>query len=219
MNGRFSITLRTVNQKFARSTLIIGDSNTKEIDFGAGKGKIGESYPGKRVKSARINNIDPKDCIGYSNIVLACGTNDLRPENLKGGISGTHQLVDILYYKLLQIKKLCPESKIFVMAVLPTRLPKMNHNIMQFNKLLGEMLDTYFCNSVWFLAVSHFLDTKGLLAVNLTRNGDDIHLGSRGLARYVRSIKHWVYIREKHERQRHGRPQAPQVGAGPSAPT
>ncbi len=64
-----------------------------------------------------------------------------------------------------------------------------------------------------------FVDSKGLLALNLTRNGDDVHLGSKGIARYVRSVKHWIYIREKHERQRRGMLPAREVGAAPSAPT
>ena len=38
---RFSITLRTINKNFCRSTLVIGDSNTKELVFGTGKGTFG----------------------------------------------------------------------------------------------------------------------------------------------------------------------------------
>ena len=78
---RYSITLRCANPNLSRSTVIMGDSNTKDISFGEGKGKIGERYPGERVKAGRIRDIDPSRCVEFSNVVLVCGTNDLRPEN------------------------------------------------------------------------------------------------------------------------------------------
>lgn len=62
--GRFFITLRTVNKKFKRSTIIIGDSNTKLIQFGSGKGTIGEPFPGARVKDSKVIPIDSRSCIG-----------------------------------------------------------------------------------------------------------------------------------------------------------
>lgn len=197
--GRFSITLRTVDKKFKRSTIILGDSNTKPIQFGSGAGTMGQSFPGKRAKANTVSAIDPRQCIGYSNAVLVCGTNDLRPENLRGP-EAIHQLVDILHMKIQQIKKICPKIKVFVSAVLPTRLPQMNKNIMCFNRLVGEMLRSNFNNNIWHIGVGHFLDNRGLLAMKLTRNGDDIHLGNHGLAKFVRCLKHWVYVRERQER-------------------
>lgn len=38
---RFSITLRTVDEKFRKSTVILGVSNTKYINFGEGNGSLG----------------------------------------------------------------------------------------------------------------------------------------------------------------------------------
>ena len=148
--------------------------------------------------------IDPCRCIGYSNVVIVCGTNDLRVDNLRGE-NEIHQLVDILNLKIQQIRKLCPSTKIFVAAVLPSRLPQMNKNIMTFNRLVGEMLSANFNQSVWHLGVGHFLDSRGLLATNLTRVGDDIHLGVYGIAKFVRCVKHWVYVRERQERTRRGK--------------
>ena len=58
----------------------MGDSNTKDIQFGTGSGKVGDSYPGKRVKASRVKNIDPVECVGYQNVFLHVGTNDLRCE-------------------------------------------------------------------------------------------------------------------------------------------
>ena len=191
--GRYSITLRTVSKQSKRSTVIIGDSNTKPILFGCGAGTLGQSFPGTRIKASKITNIDPKSCVGYNNAVIVCGTNDLRVENMKGS-GDIHQLVDILHFKIQQIKKLCPDIKIFVSAVLPSRLHEMNKNIMKFNRLVFEMVSSCFNQTVWQIGVGHFVDNKGLLDLRLTRNGDDIHLGKHGIARFVRSIKQWVYV-------------------------
>ena len=202
--GRYSITLRTIDKKFSRSTIILGDSNTKTIKFGSGVGTMGQSFPGKRVKAGKVGSIDPCDCIGYSNAVIVCGTNDLRVDNLRGE-NAIYQLVDILRMKIEQIKKLCPRIKLFVTAVLPTRLPKMNNNIMMFNRLVDELLSANFNQTVWHTGVGHFLDSRGLLATNLTRSGDDIHLGIYGIAKFVRCVKHWVYVRARQEWTRRGK--------------
>ena len=212
--GRFSITFRTVSKSFTRSSIILGDSNTKLIKFGAGAGTMGQSFPGKRVKAGNIRSISPVDCIGYSNAIIVCGTNDLRVDNLKGA-GAIHQLVDILALKISQIRKLCPKIKLFVTAVLPSRLPLMNRNIMSFNRLVGEMLHFNFDQSVWQIGVGHFLDSRGLLAMPLTRNGDEIHLGTHGIAKFVRCVKHWVFVRERQERTRQGKQYAP-VGVYPT---
>ena len=212
--GRFSITLRTVSKQFSRSCIIMGDSNTKPIKFGVGTGTLGQSFPGERVKANKVSVIDPKLCIGYSNVILVCGTNDLRVENVQSP-GDIHQLVDILHLKIQQIQKLCPKAKIFVTAVLPSRLPKMNNNIMTFNSLVDEMLYSSFNQTVWHLGVGHFLDSKGLLAMKLTRKGDEIHLGELGICKFVRCLKQWVYVRERQERVRQRKATRP-VGVYPT---
>ena len=175
---------------------------------------MGQSFPGKRSKANTIRAINPIDCIGYSNVILVCGTNDLRVENLKEA-GALHQLVDVLALKIKQIKELCPRTKLFVPAVLPSRLHGMNKNIVAFNRLVGDMLHRNFDQSVWHIGVGHFLDNRGLLAMALTRNGDEIHLGKIGIAKFVRCVKHWVFVRERQERARHGKPNQP-VGRYPT---
>ena len=135
--------------------------------------------------------INASDCIGYSNIVLACGTNDLRVENINHR-SDIHQLVNTLQHKISQIKKLCPKSKIFVMPVLPTRIPAMNENIMFYNNMVNLMLMRY-DRGICFPGLYNFLDNKLLLADDLTRDKDSIHLGSKGICRYVSCIKRCIF--------------------------
>ena len=192
---RFSVTFRCLSKQFKRSILLMGDSNTKEVNFGSGTGKVGESFPGKRVKASRVKNIDPHQCIGYSNVFLMCGTNDLRCENVKME-SDVHKVVDELRHKLSDIKQLCPKTKIFVVPVMPSRIPRMNSNITMYNELVDQMLFSCF-NDIWFQGIYSFLDEQGMLSLKVARPNDKIHLGSRGIAKLVTYMKSCVFKREK----------------------
>lgn len=207
VEDRYSITLRTINQKFCRSTLIIGDSNTKDLVFGSGKGTFGESFPGKRIKAGNIKSIDPKRCVGYANIVIACGTNDLRPENMHHNRQVNH-LVEALRQKLLQIGKIAPNSKITVLPVLPTRSHKMNQNVVMYNNCVSEMISHCF-NDIWFPGIYHFLDRDGMLSAKFTRTNDLYHLNERGIAQLVSVVKQCVYRRESENRAVRKRDQQP----------
>ena len=195
VDERFSITFRSLSKKAKRGIILMGDSNSKEVSFGTGSGKVGESYPGKRVRAAKVSDINPHLCTGYSNIFLMCGTNDLRPENVRNE-SDIHHVVSQLKRKLYEMKKLCPTANIFVMPVLPTRLPHMNENIMLYNRLVNDMLLNCFPD-VWFQGMYGFLDRQNLLSTKLTRANDKIHLGSRGIAKLVSLIKNCVFLKEK----------------------
>ncbi len=201
---RFSITLRSVSSKFSRSIILIGDSNTKDINFGSGKGFVGESFPGKRVKAAHVDQIDPVDCIGFAHVVLACGTNNLRTENPSSSCP-IHQVVENLEHRIAQIKKLCPNCVITVMPVLPSRLPRMNANIIRYNDLVDEMLMHSFPDA-GFPSMHDFLDPKGMLSIKYNRDNDPIHLGGRGVAKFVSVMKYRVYERESMNRRRNSKP-------------
>ena len=192
----------------------MGDSNTQDIQFGTGSGTVGESFPGKRVRAAKIKDIDPVECVSHSNIILHCGTNDLRDIRHPSEI---HKLADILRNKLTGIRTLCPKAKIFVMPVPPTRIPEMNQNIMTYNEIVSSMLNQLFAD-IWFPSVKLFLDEHYLLSYKLTRNGDAIHLGSRGIARYVSYIKSLVYVRVKRESSPRHSPSSPGPVRAPTPP-
>ncbi len=161
---RFSITFRSVDVKYKRSVLILGDSNTDSIKFGSGAGKVGETYPGERKKAARIRDINPASCIGFSHLLIVCGTNDLRTEHVKCD-SDIVKLVDLLRSKLTLIRQLSPSTKVTVVPVLPTRNVGMNKNIVYFNTLVDEMLSHCF-RSVWFPSVRQFLIAKVCCHIN-----------------------------------------------------
>ncbi len=77
---------------------------------------------------------------------------------------------------------------------------KMNKSVQYFNTLVGEMLNHCF-REVLFPGVWQFLDSKGLLSLNLVRDNDEIHLNSKGLAMFVRKVKLWIFEREVIERR------------------
>ena len=55
---------------------------------------------------------------------------------------------------------------------------------------------------VFLLLLLLLLDKNGLLESRLTREGDSIHLGTRGIAELVRCIKFCVYTRWLGEKRR-----------------
>jgi hypothetical protein len=177
IDERFSITFRSLKKQFSRSILLIGDSNTKEINFGSGTGKVGESFPGRRIKAAKVKDIDPQECIGYSNVFIVCGTNNLRCEYIKSE-SDIHHVVDELKRKIGSIKQLCPSTKVFIVPVMPSRIPKMNINIRIYNELVDGMLHNCF-PEIWFQGLYSFLDMHGQLSSRLCRPNDKIHLNTR----------------------------------------
>ena len=79
---RYSITMRTVGNRFYRSTIVQGDSNTKHLKFGQGKGTFGFNMPGEAVYTPVIANIDPWACVGYKNIIIHCGVNDIKNDGI-----------------------------------------------------------------------------------------------------------------------------------------
>ena len=182
--------------------------------------KVGETYQGQRIKAARIKDIDPASCVGYANMVIVCGTNDLRDEHTKTD-QDVIQLAELLRSKLTAVKQISPSTRVFVCPVLPTRRMKMNEKIVHFNRLCDEMLASCFAD-IWYPGVWQFLDSKHLLSPRLTRDRDDIHLNVKGIALLVRKIKLWIFEREVIERrssvsESRGQSQHREVGsAGPT---
>ena len=67
---RYSITFRYVSKNGSEATIIQGDSNTRHLKFGSGKGTFGDRLPGKRLLRYTIDTIEPEACIGYKNVVM-----------------------------------------------------------------------------------------------------------------------------------------------------
>ena len=195
---RYSITLRFVGQHFRRSTLIIGDSNTKFLKFGEGVGTFGMGQPGKRIRAAVVDEINPDDCAAYANVVLMVGTNNLRQRSISGR-SDVNVVFDTLKEKIDNIRYIRKDIVIIILPVLPTRLSGMNRPIQYYNSLLFK----HFISSGLYFNVkmptihdiNEFFDGDLLLNRAFLRNStnDAIHLNSRGLIEIANIIKSQVF--------------------------
>ena len=197
INGsvRYSLTFRHIGNQFKNSTIIFGDSNSKDFKFGDGKGTFGRSVPGKRIKAARVEDINPQDCAGYANIVIATGTNNLRGNNISCR-ADVEKVRQTLHNKLMCIENVRKDFKITVLPVLPTRYSEMNRQIGYYNRMLYEMFVTsgsYF--NVTLPRVLEFVDIENLLRRDLVRTGDAIHLNERGISVFAQCIKKAILSR------------------------
>ena len=176
---RYSITLRTVGTQFTRSTVVIGDSNTEHLNFGTGPRSFGFNMPGQRIKAAKIADINPLDCTGYSNVILHTGLNDLKPYR-----TNIPALAEELISKIEIIRTICPKAKVTVNPILPTMLHSLNTKAMEFNAILANYIDSFPANNkLKQLNCRDFLDeSSNLMKEDLRRyrRRDDFHIGSNG---------------------------------------
>ena len=197
---RYSITFRTVGGNFKNSTVIIGDSNTKHLKFSEGKpkeiGTFGYTLPGKRIEAFHLRNIEPEMCIGYRNVLLHCGINDIRDKS-PGRISSdpdpsdVEEHFNILVTKIKEIKELCPYISITVSPILPTKSLKLNHRVVTFNRYLQHyLMNDDASEGVRVVNLEGFVSEAGILRENLgvydTRTDcynkkDILHLGKTGI--------------------------------------
>ncbi len=191
---RYSITIRAVHWSFLNSTIIVGDSNSRPIVFGEGRGKVGKSTPGQRVEAIHIKDIDPAICACYSNVVIMAGTNDLKEKTLDS--SEILQLIEEYRKKLLQIRLLNPLCKLFIVPVIPSKSDTTNRNIGQFNNLIVHELVQHFSKLFIVWGTGQFADMNtGQLANRYHKSPDPcgLHLNKAGISCLVRMIKESLF--------------------------
>ena len=113
-NVRYSITLRCVHWTNFNSTYDVGDSNFGGLEFGSGRGTVVTATRGFRDWAACVKDIIPTKCAPYRNVVVMCGTNDLKISN--NNVLETHQ---VLKGKVEQIREVNQDGNIFF-PVLPS---------------------------------------------------------------------------------------------------
>ncbi len=197
---RYSLTFRTVGNIFRRSTIIIGDSNSKHLAFGEGKGTFGKGLPGKRVKASEVRHISPLDCMSYANVVVVCGVNDLR-EGSVGRHSSTNIDVDRSFNELKdKIDTICRLKKninVLISPILPTRSSVLNARAVRFNHLIfSQIIDQnyYRCSILNVTSLCDSTYRTNLLDTVYSR-GDMVHLNHRGTRRLATIIKDAIFLR------------------------
>ena len=191
---RFSLTFRHLNKQFNRSTILIGDSNTSDFKFGEGTGTFGASLPGKRVKAATVEDINPFDCVAYKNVVFVVGTNNLRSKYISHR-DDIANVLKTLQEKIRIIQKIRKDIKIIILPVLPTRSADMNRHIVYFNRILYTYVSSCPSSNISLPGLYEFLDDQHLLSRNFTRDGDYIHLNPLGISRLALIIKGVIFNR------------------------
>ena len=204
---RYSFTLRHISPHFINSTIILGDSNTTNINFGNGVGKLGVWMPGKRVKVGHIDAIpDPENIGPYRNIVIHTGINSINcsPKYRKSN----RALINGLEEKIKQICEMYPKAKVYISLLLPTRLTPLNHRVHDFNNLIMDMT----CRMSRVCIIEHSLfgdrltDEHGRWkkesessSVYTPKTEDTLHLGKSGIRIFAMNLKKTVLGKSKSE--------------------
>ena len=199
-NVRYSLTFRCVGANYRNSCVILGDSNTKHLKFGTSAGTFRDQMPGKRVQALTIADIDPSSCIGYKNIIIHVGINNLKCTKIPMiyGDSrniNVHDKFILLREKVDYIRSLCPKSNIVVSPILPTKIDWLNQRALEFNQYLFK----YLCiTDIKSLDFNTFLDADLVKlddSLGCYNSNDKIHLGRNGIRTLAKLIKDAVLVR------------------------
>ena len=198
---RFSLTFRSVDWRHRNSTCLVGDSNTGQLRFGTCKrSSFGELMPGQRFWAPKIEDIDPRTCMGYGNVVLMCGINDIKSVDVQSDVR-VAEIYCTLKSKIKQIHKLSPKCNIFVCRLLPTKDRTLNEKVKSFNRLIyTDLLRT--CSGVQVVGgFEKFADHREMLADGLSKTFDRqgypdlLHLNKFGVRILASLIKHSIFFR------------------------
>ena len=197
---RYSLTFRSVDWKNKNCTCLLGDSNTGLLRFGSCKrSTFGELMPGQKFWSPRIEDINPVSCMGYANVILLYGINNVRQPDVKS----EHDIINcyqMLKSKVKQIQELSPSSNIFVCRLLPTKDLNLNQKVNYFNKLIyTDLVPT--CKGVQWVDGFEKFAHNHVLAWELSKPADRkgypdlLHLNRSGARVLAGLLKHSIFLR------------------------
>ena len=187
---RYSLTFRIISPYFVNSTLIIGDSNTRDINFGEGMNCLGKWVPGKRIKASRIEDIPaPEDIAPFRNVIIHTGVNDINRSNAH---SVEHLAVQ-LEQKCAAIHRRYPKTRIMLSPALPTKSYNININVSKFNECIVQLSRKH--HNLILVDNSEFLNFNSYLLkdeYHSRKSGDLLHLGKLGLRCFAMSLKSYI---------------------------
>ena len=195
---RYSLTFRRVHWTNLNSTYMVGDSNFGRIKFGEGRSHVGKSTPGCVGWAPHVDDIDPLKCASFQNIMVMCGTNDLKGDTIAN--NAIKQIYKRYKYKFEQIRLLNPQCNIFVCPVLPTRSHKINGKIDIFNQFIYTDLIQSNIGVRLVAGFAGFVEYSGLLKANLhdpRAPGDALHINDDGYRILVRLLKREIFASKK----------------------
>ena len=187
---RYSLTFRDVKPFYINYSVIIGDSNTRNIKFGTEKGSLGRWVPGQHSYAPRIEHIPSANMLPPArNFIIHCGINDLKDTH---HTTSPSSLAASLESKCTEIHDLYPRSKIYLSPVLPTMNDHLNQKAMQFNDILfGHLVKKH--HNLFVMTNINFLDrSNGLLCNELGSYRDTVHLNRRGISQLAVNFKNSI---------------------------
>ena len=195
--ARYSFTFRHLSPYFANSTLLIGDSNTKYLEFGPKLGKFGHRMPGKQMSALHIEQIPEPQKIGpYRKVIIHTGINNVKAQNRKSN----RTLVNELESKCVNIHSVYPKCKIYLSMLLPTKSSTLNYRVGDFNQLLIDMAHAH--KNIFVIEHPGFIGEGGLLdneygrfKDRLPNDIDILHLGKLGIRKFAKQIKETILKR------------------------
>lgn len=199
---RLSLTFRSVHWRNHNSTIILGDSNTGGLKFGTSGRSFRASMPGKREAAFLIAELDPMKCLGYNNIVVSCGLNDIRKQDVR-----TEEQIRSIYIdfktKIDHIVRVNKRARVFVAPMLPTTLHDLNIKSQMFNKLLyGDLVQFNRSISI-IVGFDQFVASNGCLKQSLLKDdGLSIHINDGGYSILAKCIKQSIFYRKQAHRNR-----------------
>ncbi|KAL5256505.1 hypothetical protein ACHWQZ_G011674 [Mnemiopsis leidyi] len=163
------------------------------------RGTFGEQMPGQKFWAPKLRDIDPVSCMGYSNVVLLCGINDIKESQIQCE-SDVADCYTLLKQKIKQIKSLSACTTVFVCQLLPTKDLTLNRKVNDFNRLIHfdlfpsckdveyvEGFRQFVCNRVLAAELSMHLDRLGRF--------DMLHLNRAGARVLASLIKQSIFLR------------------------
>ena len=204
---RLSLTFRSVHWRNNNSTIVLGDSNTgglKFASFGQSNpthdfnGSFGNALPGKRVAAFIVDQIHAEKCIGYNNVVVHCGLNDVRKPDV---VSDDDVLAIYTKFKskINQLLHFNKRARVYINLLLPTKLSDCNKKINYFNKLIIEDLCRSYSRLKYIDTNKKFCDINSFLSNSLSQEfnrdnqPDYIHLNAAGIRLLSVTVKNAIF--------------------------
>ena len=160
----------------------------------------GDLMPGHQFWAPVIDDIDPSVTLGYSNVVLMVGINNIKKPDVKCA-NDVADCYANFRTKVEQIRQLNPKCNILICRLLPTKAPHLNSKVITFNRLIyNDLLRV--CSSVQVVdGFIVFADNNELLAGHLSKavdkhgNPDLLHLNRSGVRILAGLIKRCIFSR------------------------
>ena len=207
---RFSLTFRSLHWRNNNSTVIIGDSNTGGLKFGKFgtdaptdlNGTFGNAMPGRRVAAFTVDQLDPFKCTGFNNIVVHCGLNSIRGEDVSTDDHVRAVYVDLKtrVHDIISVNK---RARVYINTLLPTKNETINKKIKLFNSFISDDLSKSFKDIRIINIHARFSTVGGFLSASLSREfnsqgeTDELHINAAGLSLLSYLVKGSLFSRKK----------------------